>query len=338
MAPDGANTGQSSGFKRMMEASFSPAPKEGPEARSQIVVPSAHTGVARVTLPRTVQSRLSLNQMTTPRWCLEEDLEHYADAGLAAIGLNWQKFDDEALAGEVDRVRQSGLRVSSLGWCGGFTGSGGHSFPDAMRDARRKLRIARMVRAGALIVIPGTQFTHIRSHAMRLAMQAVTELCEAAADSQVRIALQPMDSLFGKNWSFLNRLEEALEILDRVKCASAQLCFGTYHLWKEPRLLELLPQIVNRIALVQLSDWREPPRSENDRLLPGDGTIPLREIVTTLEHAGYRGLYEIEVWSRDLWALEHFDLVRACLSRSGSLLAECFVSSTQVAESADGNA
>ncbi len=74
---------------------------------------------------------------------------------------------------------------------------------------------------------------------------------------------------------------------------------------------------------MQLSFWREPQRSENDRLLPGDGAIPLSEIVTTLERSNYRGMYEIEVWSRDLWKLEHHALVRACLMRSGTLLDQC---------------
>ncbi len=224
-------------FKLMTEPSFSPAPDEAQDATLDGDGPGAFTEIARVKLPRQVSSRLSLNQMTTPRWCLDEDLENYADAGLSAIGLNWQKLNDEALTADVERIRRSGLRVTSLGWCGGFTGAGGQSFREAMQDARRKLRTASRARAGALVVIPGVQFTHIRSHAMRLAMQAVRELCDAAADCNVRVALQPMDSLFGKNWSFLNRLEETLEILERVQCPSAQFCFGTYHLWKEPRLV-----------------------------------------------------------------------------------------------------
>ena len=314
-----------------MDASLSPVPDQGVKSDVETTSTGAFTKFTIEKLPRHVLSRLSLNQMTTPRWCLEEDLENYSDIGLSAIGLNWQKFDDTALSAEVDRIRRSRLRVTSLGWCGGFTGAGGQSYPDAMQDAFRKLRVARQVRAGALVVIPGVQFTHIRSHAVRLAMQAVKELCDAAADTDVRIALQPMDSLFGRNWSFLNRLDETLEILDRVNCPGAQFCFGTYHLWREPRLLERLPKLVDRIALVQLSDWREPPRSENDRLMPGDGTIPLREIVTTLEQSGYRGMYEVEVWSRDLWKREHHDLVRACLGQTASLLTKCFNSPPTIA-------
>ena len=320
-----------------MEASYLPEPEEAADAGPEFFAPESQSQFERVRLSREVLGRLSLNQMTTPRWCLEEDLENYRERGLRAIGLNWQKFDDDAVSADVDRIRRSGLEVSTLGWCGGFTGAGGLTYPDAMLDARRKLRIARQIRAGALVVIPGVQFTHIRSHAVRLAMEAVAELCDAAADSTVKIALQPMDALFGKNWSFLNRLEETLEILERVNCPSAQFCFGTYHLWKEPRLLEVLPQIVHRIAVVQLSDWREPPRSENDRELPGDGVIPLKEIVTTLEQSGYRGLYEVEVWSRDLWQLDHHQLVRACLDRSGSLLAESFGAARAIADPVKGD-
>ncbi len=285
-------------------------------------------------IPALGLSRLSVNQMTTPRWCLEEDLENYFDAGLPAIGLNWQKFDDDAIAADVERVRRSGLKVSSLGWCGGFTGAVGQSYSDAIRDSHRKLRIAKKLEAGTLVVIPGVQFTHIRSHAARLAFQAVSELCSAAAGSNVRIALQPMHALYARNWSFLNRLDETLEILDRVNCAHAQFCFGTYHLWREPRLLERLPEIADRIALVQLSDWREPPRSENDRLLPGDGEIPLAEIIQKLEQSGYRGLYEVEVWSRDLWKLEHHELIQRCVARTARLLSDCLDPGRHPAEKA----
>ncbi|MBX3443384.1 MAG: sugar phosphate isomerase/epimerase [Planctomyces sp.] len=267
-------------------------------------------------------ARLSINQMTTPRWSLEEDLEHYAAAGIAGIGINWQKFDDDAAPSDAARVRESPLRVSSLGWCGGFTGCSGQSFRETMLDARRKLRVARQLGASALVVIPGPQLTHIRSHAARLTMDALRELADAAAESSIRIAVQPMHELFRRGWTFLHTLEDTLALLDRVKRLNTGFCFGAYHLWKEPNLTSVLQQAIERIALVQLSDWREPPRCENDRLVPGDGCIPLASILRTLERGGYRGWYEIEVWSRDLWKRDHGDLMDLCRQRYQQLGAE----------------
>jgi len=260
-------------------------------------------------------ARLSINQMTTPRWSLEEDLERYFQAGIPAIGLNWQKFNDDATPRDVERIREGSLPVSSLGWCGWFTGAGGQTYRDAMLDARRKLRVARQVGADCLLVIPGPQATHIRTHAARLTVDALSELCEAASDSSVRIAIQPMHALFRKGWSFLNTLEETLRLLERVGCQQAGMCFGTYHLWQEENLITRIPEALSRIALVQLSDWRDSPRCENDRAMIGEGRVPLRTIIGALEASGYRGYYEVEVWSRDLWKQDHVDLIDCCLRR-----------------------
>jgi sugar phosphate isomerase/epimerase len=252
--------------------------------------------------------------MTTPRWSLEQDLQRYADAGIPAIGVNWQKLNDDAVPTDVAQIRQSRLRVSSIGWCGGFTGAG-QTYRDALFDGRRKLRVAGQIGASTLVVIPGPQSTHIRKHAARLTADALADLCEAAEGSSVQIGLQPMHDLFRGTWSFVHSIDESLAILDRVGDPRAKLCFGTYHLWQEPDLLRRAAEIVHRIASVQLSDWRDPPRCENDRLLPGDGCIPLVEIVEALESAGYRGWYEMEIWSRDLWKQDHVDLIDECVRR-----------------------
>jgi sugar phosphate isomerase/epimerase len=61
------------------------------------------------------------------------------------------------------------------------------------------------------------------------------------------------------------------------------MAFGTYHLWQQPRLIERIPEFLPFVSVVQLSDWRHPPRCDNDRLLPGDGAIPLTEIIHAFE-------------------------------------------------------
>jgi sugar phosphate isomerase/epimerase len=52
---------------------------------------------------------------------------------------------------------------------------------------------------------------------------------------------------------------------------------------------------VDRIALVQLSDFRVGTLCTPDRLVPGDGDIPLARIVGTLLDAGYEGAFDIEL-------------------------------------------
>lgn len=260
-------------------------------------------------------SRLSIHQTTTVRWSLAEAVAGYEAAGVAGIGVSLQKLDECGEPQGVRLLNASPLHVSSLGWVGGFTGDQGQPFREAVRDGCKAVRIAEAVGAESLILIAGALGRHIDSHARRLLRDGIRELAAFARARGVRLALQPMHPLFRREWSFLCGLDDALDLLSEFPPEQVGLAFGTYHLWQEERLLERIPALIPRLALVQLSDWREPPRCDNDRLLPGDGCIPVREIVAELERCGYDGWYEIEVWSRDLWKRDPAGLIGAAVER-----------------------
>lgn len=266
-------------------------------------------------LPDSSARRLSINQTTTVRWSLPEAIAEYRSAGLRCIGISLDRLRECGVNRAAEELRCAGLIPSSLGWVGGFTGAQGHSYEEAVRDARDAIAAAKCIGARTLIVVPGALCGHIRSHARRLLIEGLVELVEEATAADVRLALQPMHSLFEDEWSFLTSLDATLDVLTRFNHTHVGLAFGAYHLWQEPRLLERVPEIVKYTATVQLSDWREPPRCDNDRLLPGDGVIPLGDLVQAFEASGYRGCYEIEVWSRDLWKRDHRSLIRECMLR-----------------------
>jgi len=261
----------------------------------------------------TLKHRLSLNHITTFPWCLSQDLVDYEQAGMAAIGLNWRKLTQYGLRRSIRRVLESRLPVSSLGCLGGFTGEHGYSQHDVLADGRRMIRVAGQLRAGTLTVVTGPQGGHIRSNANRLVVEALKELVPLAALYGIQLALQPMHPMFAKGWSFIHSLDETLVILDRVKDSRLKMAFGTYHLWQEPQLFDRLAELTPRIGLVRLADWGDVPRHDHDRLLPGEGRLPLSHVIRTLENNRYSGWYELEVWSRDLWKQDRRDLMQACV-------------------------
>lgn len=272
--------------------------------------------------PRSLCERLALNQLTTLRNCLATDLECYQRYGVPAVGLSWQKLVRYGVRRSVRKIQQSQLPVSSLGWIGGFTGENGYSLPEAMTEARKVIRVAAQVRAGSVTVVTGPQSGHIRSHAMRILAGSLAELSDFAATYGVELALQPMHPLFCRNWTFIHSLDDAIELMDRVNHPQLKLAFGTYHLWEEAGLLRRIEEIASRVAIVSLADWGDVPRHENDRLLPGDGRLPLPEMISAFERGGFLGWYELEVWSRDLWNLEHRDLMRRCATVREQLTAQ----------------
>ena len=259
-----------------------------------------------------LRARIGVNQFTTLRSSLVDDLRTYAECGVPAIGLNWRKLAETGIRKSLRCVQQSPLQVSSVGWIGGFTGKDGHSLPQIVEEGKRLIQAAGQLRARTVTVLTGPQAGHIRSHAVRIVVGALQELTHWAEVYGVELALQPMHPMFVENWSFLHTLEESLEILDRVKHSRLRLAFGTYHLWEEVNLLQRLQEVAPRVGLAMLSDWGPAPRHENDRLFPGSGNLPIAEMMQCLEEGGFSGWYELEVWSRDLWKLPSRDLMQRC--------------------------
>ena len=262
---------------------------------------------------RPYSDRVSINQLTTVRWNIQQAVSAFADAEAAGIGLSWRKLKEFGVQKGIRTIERSGLPVSSVGWIGSFTNANGHPLGEVLEDSREAIRAAGRMGARTVTVISGPSAGHIQTHAWRLVRDSLKELGELAATYRLELAVQPMHHVYHRNWSFINDLDETLDLLDHVGMPSVQMCFGTYHLGHEPQLLERIPEFVHRIGLVTLSDWNKPPTDENDRLLPGDGCLPIRNIVRRLEDHGYSGWYEMEVWSRDLWKLDHRDLMLRCL-------------------------
>ena len=66
---------------------------------------------------------LSICELTTYRWSFEEDVHHYASAGVGALGVWRQKLSDCGESHARQLLADHHLRVSSLFWAGGFTGA-----------------------------------------------------------------------------------------------------------------------------------------------------------------------------------------------------------------------
>lgn len=43
----------------------------------------------------------------------------------------------------------------------------------------------------------------------------------------------------------------------------------------------------------------------DDRMAPGEGILPLVEILRALDEIGYRGFYDVEIFSEDVWRSDY---------------------------------
>lgn len=259
--------------------------------------------------------RLAVHQLTPLHWTFEEALTGFRQCGVPAIGLSLKRMLERGLERAIDEVQQSGLLVSTLGWIGGFTGGASGSWEEAVSRARLAIWAAARVGAPAVTVVTGPRRTHTRRHSRRIVVEAVKALAETAGHEGVKLSLQPMHPVCRRGWTFLNTLDETLSLLDEVAHPWVGMAYSPFHLNGERDLVARIPEIIDRIATVHLSDLGSGPVGDNDRALPGDGILPLAEHLAGLEAAGYRGLYEVDSWGRDLWKRNPRGLMAECRRR-----------------------
>lgn len=254
--------------------------------------------------------RLSVNETTTFRWSFEEDVTQYREEGIPAIGVWRRKLSDYGEEKAAELIQETGLRVSHVFWAGGFTGSDGRSFRASVEDAEEALRTAASLKAESLIVYSGARAGHTHNHARRLFREALNELAPLAKETGVALAVEPMHPGCAAEFTFVTSLDDALNLLDAVNHDWVKLVLDTYHLGWDPQLIQRIPELVPRIALVQLGDGKHTPEGDQDRCLLGDGVLPLREIVDALAAAAYNGFYDVELLGEALENVDYRELLK----------------------------
>lgn len=107
-------------------------------------------------------------------------------------------------------------------------------------------------------------------------------------------------------WCGVPDVTTCLDLLERTGCPNTTIMFDTWHWFRGARDLEALSKIPGaRIGSTQLNDAPERPgenlmvEAMEARLLPGDGDIPLVDLVRTLDSIGSTAPIGVEVIQKD---------------------------------------
>jgi sugar phosphate isomerase/epimerase len=254
-------------------------------------------------------ARVSMNEFTTYRWSFEEDVHHYRDAGYDGIGVWRDKLADFGEEKGAELLSDSQLAVSSLLWAGGFTGSDGRSYRDAIADGLEAVRLAALLQAESLVVHSGARGGHTNNHVRRLFRGALEKMLQLAEPLGVTLALEPMHCSCSADWTFLEGLDEMLGLIGDIGSERMKLAFDCYHLGHDEAILARLPDLVPHLAIVQLGDARNAPRGEQNRCRLGDGVLAPGRLVASLLAAGYDGFFEVELIGEEIESVDYYDLV-----------------------------
>jgi sugar phosphate isomerase/epimerase len=258
--------------------------------------------------------RFSLSQITTPGWTFERDVEAIAATGAPGIGVSIRKLEVCGLARAARLIREAGLGVSCLAASGFFPLGDPDGERAALERAALHIDAAAELGAGCLLVMTGNDPRLSWEEAAARVRPLLEALLPRAEATRVRLALEPTSQL-RMDLAFLHTFEDALDYVGDFASPWLGVVLELNNAWIERGLYENILRHTAAIALVQVSDFKVGTLAASERVMIGDGDIPLRRICRALADAGYGGWYDIELLGPAIEAAGYDVVVARALER-----------------------
>lgn len=244
---------------------------------------------------------------------------------LAGKGAGWspERVIDACAARGFDGIvfwrREIGTRAAEIGICARAAGLKvvglcrtpflvGPMAPPGrsavMDDFQVAIDMAAALQAGVLTIVvggvePGTKGVR---DSLKLVTDRVAEAAPYAAARGVKLALEPLNPVYGGNRSCLTTTRDALDICDAIGAPNLGVAIDVYHVWWDTDLTRQLARAGGRIFGYHLCDWLADTQDVLlDRGMMGDGVADLRALRAGVEAAGYLGACEVEIFSAENW-------------------------------------
>jgi 4-hydroxyphenylpyruvate dioxygenase len=247
----------------------------------------------------------ALSQICSLESPFEKDVKDYAEGQCHAIEFWLTKLESYLETHSLDDVQrllaEHGVTAPAASYQGGLLSSQGPARREAWDHLTRRLELCRKLPIGVLVVacdvagpLGQQDFDRVRV--------SLTQLAQEAERSGVRVALEPQARA-----AIGNNLQTAAALVEEVGSPWLGLCFDAFHYHVGPSKPEDLGLLTrDNLFHVQLCDLAEVPRefaADGDRILPGDGDIPLAPIVDHLRRIGYDRYVSIELMNPQIWRI-----------------------------------
>lgn len=250
--------------------------------------------------------KLGFHGATSMTASLETDVQVSAEAGFCGLEVWTDKLEPYLaqhslvdLAVLFSRHQVQPLALDALvfvGWRGG-------EYPLVQEQCRRFSRIAHTIGCPTIVTVPSPlpdrslTWDEIKAEYVSV----LRDLGGIAADEGVRLAFECL----GFGWSSIRTPRAAAEIVRAVNLRNVGLTLDTAHFYGGGGLLSeieaLDPARIFALHLVDLEDLPKEAITDANRLFPGQGVVPLGDILAALKKIGYTGHASVEMFRPEYW-------------------------------------
>jgi sugar phosphate isomerase/epimerase len=227
------------------------------------------------------------------RQSLDADVELWTRHGIRRVGVSIAKLDAHGWDDGIALVRAAAVDVANVIGLGPFTLDDPTVWAQQSARCARALATADDLRAGCLVLTTGRAGSLTWEDAAAALETAMQPAIAEARRREVHVALEHTNSL-RTDVSFVHTLRDDIDLARRL---GTGVCLEVNACWAERDLERTIRDATSdgTLQLVQVSDYRIGTTRTPDRLVPGDGDIPLVRILASILAAGYEGDFDLEL-------------------------------------------
>jgi sugar phosphate isomerase/epimerase len=260
--------------------------------------------------------KYSLCELAFPDTSITEDIAIAQHTHATGLSIDEAKLGDRTPAEVAAEMKAAGIKAAAcvpniMAFMPGERLRGPDSVPERVALMQEGVRRLSELEPTSILCLTGPRGELSQAEARKVAADALHQLAETADEVGVPLSFETFRYAEPQNLSVIFGLDDAVAFLEEAGRPDVGLAYDIWHLWgSSDRLLEQTREIAPRVNVVQLNDYKEPLRSWNDRVLPGDGLADLPGIFAALRDGGYDGWYDLEVFSDDgRWGMDFPDSV-----------------------------
>jgi sugar phosphate isomerase/epimerase len=250
--------------------------------------------------------RVCISQATTLPASFREDVEACAAAGCDALEIWLTKLEKHLESHTIDETRKlladRGVEAVAAAYQGGLLLAQGEARRAHYDQFRRRLELCQSLKIGTLLLVADFA-AQVTAQDLERAVVSLKQAAQWAAGFDVRLALE-----FRAADAFCSSLDTAVRLVESCGETNVSISLDVFHFWTGPSKTEDLELLTpQNIGLVQLCDLAGIPRelaTDSDRILPGDGDLPLSAILTKVKERGFDGFVSLELMNPAFWQLK----------------------------------
>lgn len=259
--------------------------------------------------------KIALNGATTMKADLETDIRAAAEAGFDLIEIWAAKLRVFLRTRTVDDLKsllsESGLQPYSINSIEHVTFRSDDDYAKIKAECEELSSIAGQIGCPYIVVVPGKlPAGATKEQIIDESVRVLNGLADIAGAHGVSLAFE----FLGQTDCSVQTLDLCNEIVEKVNRDNVGNVLDTFHFYAGNSTFEAIDTLrPEKLFIFHINDAEDLPKetlTDAERLYPGEGILPIKEIKARFDKIGYDRMVSIEIFRPEYWDQDPFEVAR----------------------------